>query len=109
MNNDVLSRLVEEIKSSPEFLRLKQAKAVISKNPTIKKELEEYSQSQRQLFSGKLPTKDAEGRAKQLDTKFENLSKIPEVKNYLNAIGALNQIMLKINFDINERLEKELK
>lgn len=106
--DDVLSRLVEVIKTSKEFSRLKQAKAIISQNPQLEKELEEFNLSQKQLFSGKLSTKDAELRVNQLNTKLENLSKIPEVKNYLNALNALNQMMVKINNNINECLEKSM-
>jgi cell fate (sporulation/competence/biofilm development) regulator YlbF (YheA/YmcA/DUF963 family) len=106
--DDGLSGLVEVIKSSPEFSRLKQAKAVISKYPDLKRELEEFNLSQKQLFSGKVSAKDAESRVKQLNIKLENLSKIPEVKNYLNALNALNQMMVKMNSSINESLEKSL-
>lgn len=106
--DDILPRLVEAIKSSPEFSRFKQAKAVISKNPDLKGELEEFNLSQKQLFTGKLSTNEAESRIKQLDIKFKNLSKIPEVKNYLNALSALNHMMVKINSDINKCLEKSL-
>jgi cell fate (sporulation/competence/biofilm development) regulator YlbF (YheA/YmcA/DUF963 family) len=106
--DDVMIRLVEAIKTSPEFSRLKQAKSVISKNPNLKREIEEFTLSQKQLFSGKLPVKEAESRIKQLDTKLESLSKIPEVRNYLEALNALNQMMAKINYSINEFLEKSL-
>jgi len=106
--DDILLRLVEVIKSSPEFSRLKQANAVISKNPDLKRELGEFNSSQKQLFSGKLPAKEAESRIKQLDIKLENLSKIPEVKNYLNALNSLNRMMENINNNLNEYLQKSL-
>lgn len=109
MNIDsVLGELIDIIKTSPEFSRLKQAKAVLSKNPNLERKLEEFNLSQKQLFSGKLPTKDVEIIAQQLNTKFESLSKILEVRNYLDALNALNQIMIKINNSINVNLEKSL-
>lgn len=106
--DDALLRLIEVIKSGPEFTRLRQAKAIISKNPELKRELEEFNYNQRQLYYGKLPAKEADVRMKQQNTKYESLSKIPDVKNYLNALNALNQVMDKINENISESLEKSL-
>jgi len=101
--DDILFRLVEAIKSSQEFTRLKQAKVVISNNPVLKKELEEFSLNQNQ-FSQK---KD-EAREAQLRYKYESLSKIPEVRNYLNALNSLNQLMGKIYTNLIVSLEKNL-
>jgi cell fate (sporulation/competence/biofilm development) regulator YlbF (YheA/YmcA/DUF963 family) len=106
--DDVLAKLVEVIKSSQEFSRFKQAKAVISKYPDLKRELEELTLSQKQLYSGKLSEKETEAKINQLNKKLENLSKIPEIKNYFNASNALNQMITKFNSNLSECLEKSL-
>jgi cell fate (sporulation/competence/biofilm development) regulator YlbF (YheA/YmcA/DUF963 family) len=106
--NDVLPKLIEAIKSSPEFSGVKQAKAAISKMPGLKKQLEEFDLSQKQLYSGKLSNKEAESRVIQLNAKFTDLSRIPEVSNYVNAVKNLDHLMKRIYNDINETLEKSL-
>ncbi|HEX2945267.1 MAG TPA: YlbF family regulator [Clostridia bacterium] len=106
--NDILPKLVEAIKSSPEFTGLKQAKSTISKMPDLKRELEEFNLGQKQLYSGKLTNKEAESRAVQLNTKFKDLSRIPEVNKYMNAAKNFDQLMIRIYNDINETLEKSL-
>jgi cell fate (sporulation/competence/biofilm development) regulator YlbF (YheA/YmcA/DUF963 family) len=101
--------LVEAIKATTEYLRLKQLKAVISKNPNLRKEIEEFNLSQKQLYSAKgMPSKESEARIQQLKTKFDNLSKIPEVDNYLRASNDFNQLVSKIYKNIDENLEKGL-
>jgi len=106
--NDVLPKLVEAIKSSPEFTGLKQAKAAISKMPDLKREIDELDLGQKQLYSGKLSNKEAESRVVQLNAKFKDLSRIPEVSKYMNAAKNLDQLMIRIYNDINETLEKSL-
>jgi Protein of unknown function (DUF964). len=101
--DDILIRLTEIIKSSQEFTKYKQAKAVISNNPVLKKELEELSKIQGQLSSYRNDNTEAQFRY-----KYDSLNKIPEVRNYFSALNSLNQLMEKVYANIRINLEKSL-
>lgn len=106
--NDHILGVAEAIKTSSEFSRLKQAKTIISKIPSLKKELEEFNAGQKLLLAGRLSTKDAESNLKQLNAKFDSLSKVPEVDNYIKALNDFNQMMSRIYNKISEYLERDL-
>ena len=76
--------------------------------PDIKRELEEFNLSQKQLYSGRLSNKEAESRVTQLNAKLKDLSRIPEVNKYMNAAKNFDQLMIRIYNDINETLERSL-
>lgn len=106
--NDILPKLVEAIKSSPEFSGLKQAKAAVSKMPDLKREIDEFNLGQKQLYSAKLPNREFESRVMQLNAKFKDLSRIPEASKYMNAAKNMDQLMIRIYNNIYETLEKSL-
>ncbi len=106
--NDSLYGLLRAIKASSEFTGLKQAKAVVSKNPGLKKDLDEFISGQKLLYEGKLSSRDADARAKQLSSKYGQLSKIPEIAAYLKAAEDFNRFMAKIYKDMGESLQKDL-
>lgn len=106
--DDIVFRLVEVIKISPEFQRIRQAKAIIMKNPSLARELEEINISQKQLLNERISKADLMARSEHLNSKLDNLSKIPEVRNYIDALNSLNQLMGRINYKINDYLEKSL-
>lgn len=103
-----LGSFIEELKSGSEFKRLKSAKDAISKNPGLKKDFEEFCTEQNRIFSSRAGLKETGEKLKQLNSKFESLSKIPEIKNYLEALSAFNKIMEKNNSMIGESIEKGL-
>ena len=107
--DDNISRLVETIRASSEFSKLKQAKLMLSKNPGLKKDLEEFNAGHKQLLSGRPVTKETESKIKQLNSKFESLSKVPEVEYYLKALNDFNKMLSNVYSRINEYLEKEFK
>ena len=100
--------LCESVQVSPEFSKLKQAKAVIARNPALKKEMDEFNAVQKRLYSGNIPASEAEATAKRLDAKYESLSKMAEVQSYLQALEDFNRLMAKIYSGIGEALEKNL-
>lgn len=78
------------------------------RNPVLARELEEINMSQKQLVNERISKADFMARTEHLNSKLENLSKIPEVRNYMDALNSLNQLMGKINYKINESLERSL-
>jgi cell fate (sporulation/competence/biofilm development) regulator YmcA (YheA/YmcA/DUF963 family) len=78
------------------------------RNPGLARELEEINKSQKQLFNERISKADFMARSEQLNSKLENLSKIPEVRNYMDALNSLNQLMGRIDYKMNESLEKSL-
>lgn len=100
--------ICDGVQASPEYSKLKQAKALISKNPGLKRAMDEFNAVQKQLYSGKMSTADVEARVKQLNDKFESLSKIPEVQNYMKALEDFDRTMSKIYGTIGEYLQKAL-
>ncbi|HEY9062266.1 MAG TPA: YlbF family regulator [Pseudobacteroides sp.] len=108
LNNHIWG-LVEAIKASSEFSKLKQANDIISKNPVLKKELEDLNARQEQLLTSRLSAKEAESNLKQLNSKIESLSNLPEVDSYFKAAHAFERMMYNIYKEISGYLEKELK
>lgn len=106
--NDSIRGLCEGVQASPEFSKLKQAKALIAKNPGLKREMEEFNAVQKQLYTKKMSTADAEAKVKQLNAKYEGLSKIPEVQVYLKTLEEFDRMMSRIYSAIGDSLEKNL-
>ncbi len=103
------SMLVDVIKSSPEFLKLKQTIAIINKNPALKKELQELDLNQKKLITNKLSQKEAEEIMNQIDKKLSGMSKASEFDNYFNAVNSMNIMMDKINGNISRSIQESLK
>jgi cell fate (sporulation/competence/biofilm development) regulator YlbF (YheA/YmcA/DUF963 family) len=101
--------LAETIKLTKEFNELKQAKAYIDKNTSLKNEVEEFSKMQLQLYSGKLSSREVETKAAELNKTYTSMSKIPEIDRYLKATKQFNDIMTNVYKSINEYISMNLK
>lgn len=106
---DKARELVELIKSTSEFSQLKQARSVLDKNRSLRDEMEHFNKRQSELYSGKLSVKEAESRTAELNRKYSELSKIPEVDKLLKASKQFNDMLAKFYKTIGDSLEKELK
>lgn len=107
--NDQIWELVEVIKASAEFSKLKQTSDIVSRNPALKRELDDLNNRQEQILAGRLSTKEAESSLNQLNTKIESLSKLPEVDSYFKAGYVFDCMMSDVYKRIGDYLEKELK
>lgn len=101
--------LMEEVRSTKEFAELKQAKSVIDKNKALKSQVEEFNKQQMLLYSGKLSAKEAEAKVAELNKKFGDISKIPEVDRFLKASKQFNEVMSKVYKSMNDSIDAELK
>lgn len=107
--NKSIYRLIEEVKVTPEFQKLKNTNSVISNNPLLKKDLEEFNQKQKKLHSSKLEQSQREALIKDLNTMFNRLSKIPEIDKYIKSLTDFNNMMSRVFKNLNDFLENELK
>jgi cell fate (sporulation/competence/biofilm development) regulator YlbF (YheA/YmcA/DUF963 family) len=105
---DKVDALVNAIKGTPQFASLKKAKTTIDNNSYLRSKFTEFNKRQIDLLNGKLPPKEAELRVKELNEKYKELSKIPEIDIYLRASKQFNDIMTDIYKIINDSLHKEI-
>lgn len=103
------TELVNTLKTTSEFTELKKSVEVIKRNGALKSEVEGFLSRQKELYGTKLSSKEAEYRALELNTKFSELSRIPEVGSYLKASQKFNDMMSKIYKFIGESIEADLK
>lgn len=104
--NDIVSNLAEAIKATPEFAKLKQANSILQSNAKLKKELDDFNQKQKILYSSKISANEAESRVRELNSAYDSLSKIPEFSRYLSASKEFNEKMNKIYNILGDLLDK---
>lgn len=107
--NQKAKELTDEIKSTVEFLELKQAKALIEKDKSLKRELEGFNRKQEELYSSKITETEFKTRVEELNKKLSELSGIREVDIYLKASKRFNDMMAKVYKYINESIEADVK
>ena len=101
--------LVREIKNTKEFVELKKAKVDIEKYKDLKEEIERLQKKQMEIFSMNRPKRESERLAAELEQKFKNLSRNPQVSRLVRAGKNFNNMMSKIYKEINDQLDSELK
>ena len=100
--------LVNEIKSSKEFLDFKEAKANLNKYRDLKREVEMLQKKQMMLLKSNKSPKEIQREAKEIDEQFQRLSKNPEVSKVITAGESFNKMMSKIYQDISKMISSEL-
>ena len=100
-----INQLVDAIKNTNEYREADSARKAINKNKTLKKQLEDYVNSQKKL--------QTRYKDEQLKTKLNNLNKSyeamfnhPDVVNYNKASYILNNMINNIYMDIEKNLIK---
>jgi cell fate (sporulation/competence/biofilm development) regulator YlbF (YheA/YmcA/DUF963 family) len=101
--------LAMELKRTPDFVELRQAKTAIDRVPALRQELEAFNKSQNSLYSSRLPSSEAASRMEQLSKKYAELSKVPEIDRYLKAAKAFNTLLANALKEVNGSIEAELK
>ena len=100
--------LADALKATVEFAELKQSKAVIDRNRSLKSEVEDLKRKQSTLYSGRISAKEAESRLVEIDKAFKQLSLIPEFNRYLETSGKFNELLNDTFKQINESIEAGL-
>ncbi|MCX7922603.1 MAG: YlbF family regulator [Clostridia bacterium] len=106
---DKAKELAIIIMSTREFSELKQARSTIDKNRELKSKIEDFKKKEESLYSGKLPTNEAQQRAMELKSMFQSLSTIPEIDKFLKAEKDFNSMLQKVYKTIGDTLESTLK
>jgi cell fate (sporulation/competence/biofilm development) regulator YlbF (YheA/YmcA/DUF963 family) len=101
--------LAMELKRTPDFAELKQAKTAIDRVPVLRQELEAFNKRQNSLYSSQLPFSEAASRIEQLGKKYAELSKVPEIDRYLKASKTFNILLANVLKEVNGSIEAELK
>jgi len=107
--NDKVKELLSLVKETAEYKDLKQARAVIDKNSTLKNELEAFNKRQTELYSSRMSSKEAEVVISELNKKYGYLSKNPEVEKFLKSLKQFNEMMGKIYKSMGDLIEADLK
>ena len=107
--NDKAKEFIDSVKATPEFAELRQSRSVIEKNRVLKNRVDDFSKHQMELYASKISPREVEARMAELNKKFEDLSKIPEVDKFLKASKQFNDMMSKVYKSMNDSLEAELK
>lgn len=106
--NEKAREFAASVKGTREFAELKKAKGQINKNKELKSKVDEFMQQQAEVFSSKRPVKELEAMVADINKKFQNLSKEPEFKKFIDAGKEFNNLMANAYKIINESIEKEL-
>lgn len=107
--NERIKDLVSDIKSTREFIELKQARADLAKYRDLKNQIEELQKKQMELFRSNKHPQEVEYLANELNRQFQSLSKIPEVDRMMKAGTNFNQMITKLYQDINTTLDVAFK
>lgn len=75
--------IVEELKSTPEFLAFKQAQSKLAKDSELKKRVEQFLEDNARLLGQ--PGGRSTARYNEMNERFAELSKIPEAAAYFEA------------------------
>lgn len=103
------AELAGALKATAEFAELRQAKAAVDANRSLRVELENLKKRQAALYSGKLSEQAARSGMAELDRTVGQLSGIPEFNRYLKAAKKFSELMNETFKQINEALEASLK
>ena len=102
-------KLVSVIKSTKEFNEYMQAKNLIEKNPSLKKEVFEVNRKLEGIYSSNQPVGIIQAKAAELKRQSAGLYKIPEVERFIRASNIFNDMMAKVLRFMNDSLEAEMK
>jgi len=104
--NDKVKDFTDAIKKTREYIELKQAQALINKNPGLKKKVEEIKKKQQEILMQYKPGQNKlESKILELNEEIKNISVVPEVNRYFAARINFNNMISKMYTIINEAIE----
>lgn len=106
---DKARELAEVIKTTREFVELKQARSLIEKTANLKDIVVEFNKRQMELYSGRLSAGQAQEKSAQLGKMYENISKVPEIDRFLKALKQFNDMLSGIMKTVNDSLDTEIR
>lgn len=103
------AELAAELKRTPDFMELRRAKTAVDAIPALKQELGAFNRQQASLYSTSLSSSETSSRLEQLNRKYAELSRIPEIARYLKASKAFNTVLGNALGEVNSSIESGLK
>lgn len=103
--NDKARELALYIRNTNEFKTMQKTKKDLDKNPTLKKQFDEYIDKKNSIYS-RYKLEDASKKISQLNRDYTKFFNHPLVANYMQANRAYNTMMEKLYKQIEIELTK---
>ena len=103
--NDKARELALYIRNTNEFKTMQKTKKDLDKNPTLKKQFDEYIDKKNSIYS-RYKLEDASKKISQLNRDYTKFFNHPLVENYMQANRAYNTMMEKLYQQIEIELTK---
>jgi len=106
---DTVNKLAEEIKSSTEYMDLKNAKQAINIMPEYKKKIDEFNKLRYEEQLNSMQTgKTDEAKMIDIQNMYKEMIEIPEIRKYFDAELKFNVMLGDVNRIISEAVKEVL-
>ena len=102
---DGLRALEGYLSATPEFNALKQAKAALNKDPSAAALLAQFQSKQKAAYSQNGSPEQLQRYMAQLSSEYENLMKVPLIRQYYTAADTFNNLLGQVVQQLNTSLE----
>lgn len=103
---DTVNKLADEIKTSAEYMDLKNAKQAINIMPEYKKKIDEFNKLRYEEQLNTMQTgKTDEAKMHDIQNKYKEMIEIPEIKKYFDAELKFNVMLGDVNRIISEAVK----
>lgn len=103
---DTVNKLAEEIKSSTEYMDLKNAKQAINIMPEYKKKIDEFNKLRYEEQLNSMQTgKTDEAKMIDIQNMYKEMIEIPEIRKYFDAELKFNVMLGDVNRIISESVK----
>ena len=102
------AELAKSILDTKEFADLREAKLKIDKSRILKSYIDEFIKKQSEIYSTKAPPSEMRAKTTQLHQSYKQMSKIPEINEFLNTSSYFNDLMDRTYKTISEIIEHNL-
>ncbi len=107
--NEKAKEFAQALRETKEYIELKKARKSIDTNRAVKSKIDQFRKREQALYSQKKSGKDIKAEADELGKMYENLSRIPEVENFLKAEKGFNDVLAKAYKAVNDSIEAGMK
>ena len=106
---DTVNKLAEEIKSSTEYMDLKNAKQAINIMPEYKKKIDEFNKLRYEEQLNTMQTgKTDEAKIISIQNMYKEMIEIPEIRKYFDSELKFNVMLGDVNRIISEAVKEVL-
>ncbi len=103
---DTVNKLAEEIKTSSEYMDLKNAKQAINTMPEYKNKIEEFNKLRYEEQLNTMQTgKTDEAKMLNIQNMYKEMIEIPEIRKYFDAELKFNVMLGDVNRIISEAVK----